>query len=358
MLRVLVLLFTLLAGQAGAAPLVLDAGTSERIDLASHVEVLRDASGALDATTVRRRVDAFAPLPPGQAPNFGYTDDAIWLRLVLQSRLDLPSDWRLELDYGSLDHAELHDADGTVQRAGDRIPFAERSIPHRNPVFAVQLAPGETRELLLGIRSEGSVTSNPSLWRADAFAAHSEAGYAGNATYFGILLALAGYNLLLFLALRERVFVFYVVSVIGMGVGIACVYGYRLPPYGIRARMSEDGGRTWGSEIILRSDGGSWDVGYPRVIEVENGTLLTVYYINLRDDPVQVNGGVRHVARRPRCQAIPDVPDRAARTGAAADPPRSGHARFAGGLEVRPIRPFEEQRRLGGLPAARRTRAG
>jgi len=78
---------------------------------------------------------------------------------------------------------------------------------------------------------------------------------------------------------------------------IVCVYGYRLAPYGIRARVSEDGGTSWGSELILRDDGGSWDLGYPRVIEVKPGLLLTTYYMNTRDDPIQLNGGVRHIAR-------------------------------------------------------------
>jgi hypothetical protein len=78
---------------------------------------------------------------------------------------------------------------------------------------------------------------------------------------------------------------------------IACVYGYRLPPFGIRYRVSEDGGRTWGSEFILRDDGGSWDLGYPRVIEIGKGKLLTTYYFNLKNDPIQQNGGVRHIAQ-------------------------------------------------------------
>ncbi len=78
---------------------------------------------------------------------------------------------------------------------------------------------------------------------------------------------------------------------------IACVYGYRLPPFGIRARLSEDDGATWGSELILRDDGGSWDLGYPRVVEAEPGRLLTVYYMNRKDDPIQMNGGVRHIAQ-------------------------------------------------------------
>lgn len=78
---------------------------------------------------------------------------------------------------------------------------------------------------------------------------------------------------------------------------IVCVYGYRLPAFGIRYRVSEDGGHSWGPEVILRDDGGSWDLGYPRVIEIAQGTCLTVYYMNRKDDPIQMNGGVRHIAQ-------------------------------------------------------------
>jgi Neuraminidase (sialidase) len=77
---------------------------------------------------------------------------------------------------------------------------------------------------------------------------------------------------------------------------VVCVYGFRNAPQGIRYRISENGGLTWGREMILRDDGGSWDVGYPRVIEIEPGKLLSMYYINLLDDPIQMNGGVRHIA--------------------------------------------------------------
>ena len=78
---------------------------------------------------------------------------------------------------------------------------------------------------------------------------------------------------------------------------VCAVYGYRnADGPGIRYRISEDQGLTWGTEMILRDDAGSWDLGYPRVIETEPGTLLATYYINLKNDPIQMNGGVRHVA--------------------------------------------------------------
>ena len=47
----------------------------------------------------------------------------------------------------------------------------------------------------------------------------------------------------------------------------------------------------------MRDDGGSWDLGYPRVIEVAPGRLLSTYYMNCKDDSIQMGGGVRHIAR-------------------------------------------------------------
>ncbi len=61
---------------------------------------------------------------------------------------------------------------------------------------------------------------------------------------------------------------------------IALTYGFRQSPYGIRARISEDDGKTWGEEIILRGDGGGWDLGYPRTVQRADGKCVTMYYFN------------------------------------------------------------------------------
>ncbi len=59
---------------------------------------------------------------------------------------------------------------------------------------------------------------------------------------------------------------------------IAMTYGWRTSPYGIRARISSDNGQTWSDESILRADGASWDIGYPRTIQRTDGLCLTTYY--------------------------------------------------------------------------------
>lgn len=78
---------------------------------------------------------------------------------------------------------------------------------------------------------------------------------------------------------------------------LVMVYGYRLMPAGIRATVSEDQGRTWGPELIIRDDGGSWDLGYPNAWVTDDGRVGVIYYFNSKNDRIQANGGVRHIAR-------------------------------------------------------------
>ncbi len=61
---------------------------------------------------------------------------------------------------------------------------------------------------------------------------------------------------------------------------LAITYGFRSPPFGIRARISADQGQTWGPELILRDDAGTWDLGYPRTVQRADGKIVTVYYFN------------------------------------------------------------------------------
>ena len=63
--------------------------------------------------------------------------------------------------------------------------------------------------------------------------------------------------------------------------GRLCItYGYRGEPFGIRARISDDGGKTWGDEIVLRKDGTRADLGYTRSVQRPDGKIVTVYYFN------------------------------------------------------------------------------
>lgn len=57
------------------------------------------------------------------------------------------------------------------------------------------------------------------------------------------------------------------------------VYGYRRQPRGIRCKYSEDQGKTWSKEIILRDDAFTGDTGYPKITALEDGSIFVCYYI-------------------------------------------------------------------------------
>ena len=61
-------------------------------------------------------------------------------------------------------------------------------------------------------------------------------------------------------------------------------YGYRHLPYGNRAAISADGGRTWSAPIILDEKPAARDIGYPSSVELADGSILSVWYERLPND--------------------------------------------------------------------------
>jgi hypothetical protein len=61
---------------------------------------------------------------------------------------------------------------------------------------------------------------------------------------------------------------------------LCLTYGVRAQPYRMCAKVSRDGGRTWSREIVLRADGSSRDIGYPRSVQRPDGKVVTVYYFS------------------------------------------------------------------------------
>lgn len=73
-------------------------------------------------------------------------------------------------------------------------------------------------------------------------------------------------------------------ALIQLADGRLCLtYGVRQEPFRIAAKLSNDGGRTWTDEIVLRGDGNDRDIGYCRSIQRPDGKVVTTYYINVKE---------------------------------------------------------------------------
>ena len=62
-------------------------------------------------------------------------------------------------------------------------------------------------------------------------------------------------------------------------------YGHRRRPLGNQARLSTDHGRTWSDPIEVSGDGSGSDLGYPSTAELDDGTLISVWYEVMKGSP-------------------------------------------------------------------------
>jgi PAS domain S-box-containing protein len=222
----------LLAAGAWAQGGVLELGAQDNYKLAPYVTYLEDVEGklALDDILQPAQQARFRPMRgSGPAANFGLTRSAIWLRVELQAPAGQDPNWLLELAYPPLDHVQLFtpSPQGGWRRqvAGDLEPFSNRPVAHRNHVLPVFVPAGQATALYLRLTSEGTMAAPLRLWRAEALWKNDQASYALLSLYFGLLIGLFLYNLLLFVSVRDRAYLVYVLFVAGMGVAQAALTG-------------------------------------------------------------------------------------------------------------------------------------
>lgn len=209
----------LLALASPLAALELSPGTDE-YDLSPHAEVLHDRESRHDFDQVRAAAGWQAL--GTRSPVFGFAEGDFWFRTQISDAGHEERRWVYLISYSLLDEIELHilrgDGRSEVRRTGDRTPFATRDLKHRHFNFLIDLAPGESVELLLRVRTASSVQVPQHLLTREAFFARTHESQAGIGLYYGILLALLLFNLILWGSLREPVFGWYVLYVATFGV--------------------------------------------------------------------------------------------------------------------------------------------
>ena len=67
---------------------------------------------------------------------------------------------------------------------------------------------------------------------------------------------------------------------------ILMTYGHRRKPLGNQARLSEDDGTTWSDPLLLVDESlVSSDFGYPSTVQLDDGSLLSVWYAAMKGSP-------------------------------------------------------------------------
>lgn len=170
----------------------------------------------------------FTPTHQAQDLNFGYTRGDVWLRTQVRNDSSEPQRWIVEFEYPFLDYVTLYTLRQQlrdVQQSGSAVPVEQRALAHRQAVFPLELAAFETVTLYTHVAASGSKMLNYNLLTPEVFYTQNDRHNFWLATYFGMLLAMGLYNLLLFFGLKERIFLHYSLFVAGFGLAILAFNG-------------------------------------------------------------------------------------------------------------------------------------
>jgi diguanylate cyclase (GGDEF)-like protein len=196
--------------------------------LGRSLEVLEDAEGSLTLEDVRdpaadlawRSLDRDDVLlrSRGGAARF-------WLRAELATTSPIAEPWLIQITQPALSLVELwtirEDGRETYRMEGARLPFRERSIPHRHFVFPIELDEAEPIRVYMRLESPESIMAVVRAWPVKQFFAADQFEFLGHGFYFGIIAVTMLYNLFIYFTTRDRSYLEYVAFVLASGLLVA-----------------------------------------------------------------------------------------------------------------------------------------
>lgn len=208
----LILLLCMLSGasaaqSASAQVLQLEHG---REALAGHLGVFVDPDKTLTIDDVAdpRNAQRFAPLRGNL--NAAMPNAAVWLRFALQQQPEQATRWWLEVQPNTIGHVTLYVPDHAggyrIHDAGSAVPFSQRDLRYRNPVFRLDVPNTQPQVFYLRLMMRGSVAPRLTVWRPAEFLEAVGREHTVFGIYMGVYAVLILASLWFERALRDGVY--------------------------------------------------------------------------------------------------------------------------------------------------------
>jgi signal transduction histidine kinase/CheY-like chemotaxis protein len=177
----------------------------------------------LKPSQISREFVDLKPWPlKGEYGNLGFTDHNYWIRFQIKNPLHKSLHYFLEVAEPMTDNLNLYlwkdHGKMEIQRNGDNLPFNQRSVPYRKPVFDLNFEPGETKTAFLEIRNDGEKNNLPLNLISDAqFLKTTLNDQIILGVFYGIILIIVLTYSFFYFALKEKSFLYYSLYVLMAG---------------------------------------------------------------------------------------------------------------------------------------------
>jgi len=162
--------------------------------------------------------------------NLGFSEGTFWFKADISNHNESVNEWLLELAYPLLDHVDFYllNKQGQVMSSlstGDQYPAHVRPITHPNFIFPLVLKRDESYTLLIRVENQGSQQIPLRVWQWRDFNLHTLVNYVLQGLFFGMVLIMALYNFMLWVAQRQRLYIVYVGYIVCLSVFLLSMNG-------------------------------------------------------------------------------------------------------------------------------------
>lgn len=195
-----------------AATLQLTDSTSSLYASANAVW-LKDSTGLSPYAALKKLINGEGTPSHHDFPSFGLSQSTIWMLMEVSNRSGTV-DWLLEAGRPHIEQLELYQYDINLTETGHRssgsnYPVSQRDFVHQRLIFPLTLPPGRSY-LLIQARSSNVLDLPVQISTPLAFYQQDNFLNLNYGFYFGCILILCIYSLLIFLSTRNANYIYYV----------------------------------------------------------------------------------------------------------------------------------------------------
>lgn len=189
-------------------------------DVIPYAEIYEDKTGNLSFEEV---IEKDFSKTESNKYNFGYTSSVFWLRFQIKNQNSFLNDeWVFFIEHPQLDFIsfffpidhEAEEEDVYIEKeGGDHFPFSKRDIEARVLNFTVPFEIQKDPVIYVRVHSVSAVQIPIYLAPQKLFYGRDNETQMLLGIYFGIMVIMVFYNLFLFISIRDKIYIYYVLTV-------------------------------------------------------------------------------------------------------------------------------------------------
>lgn len=177
----------------------------------SYIE-LENKKYTLDEIVKKSTQDLFLPLHKDRS-KFGFTDNIFWVKVISKNSALKEKIQILELVYPTLDYIDIYELEGqklVLKKALGDLRVYDQSNFMPNPIYEFVVPPEQEKVFFVQVMSTGTMNIGMSVQDLHVYNRYSSTQLKWLSFYFGAVFIMLMYNFIIYLIIKNRSFLYYV----------------------------------------------------------------------------------------------------------------------------------------------------